>query len=87
MHEVQVKREHESRNPSIVRGVPTLPRLRGQRERQALTQLELAVKAGLTPTTISHLETGRTEARLPTVRKLAKALGLKPVDLMGPEDE
>jgi transcriptional regulator with XRE-family HTH domain len=64
-----------------------LSRLRLHRERQALTQLDLAQKAGITPTTISLLERGRTEARPPTVRKLAKALGVKPQDLMGPAEE
>lgn len=51
-----------------------------------MTQLELANEAGLTPTTISLLERGRTEARMPTIKKLARALKVKPAELMGPEE-
>jgi transcriptional regulator with XRE-family HTH domain len=58
--------------------------LRPLRERKALTQRELADQAGVTQSTIQRLETGLQEARPTTLRKLAKALGVKPSDLMDP---
>jgi transcriptional regulator with XRE-family HTH domain len=62
--------------------VIVISRLRPLRERQALTQRELATLAGVTQSTIQRLETGLQEARPSTIRKLARALGVKPVDLM-----
>ncbi len=61
-----------------------LPQLRILRERSALTQGELAVSAGVTRATVQRIEQGVT-ARMSTVRKLAQALGVKPVELMEPE--
>lgn len=63
--------------------MPSLPRLRDLRQREALTQEELPRKAGVTASTISLIESGFQEARASTVRKLADALGVKPVELMG----
>lgn len=62
--------------------VVKLPRLRQVRERQALNQRELAAKAGLTPASLSRIESGVQEPYMSTVRKLAAALGVKPADLM-----
>jgi transcriptional regulator with XRE-family HTH domain len=58
-----------------------LGRLRTVREEHALTQEELAEKAGVSRGTIINLEQGN-DARPPTVRKLAEALGVKPKELM-----
>ena len=52
------------------------------RERAALSQAELAAKAGVAKPTVIDLELGRSEARPSTVRKLADALGCQPVELM-----
>ena len=60
----------------------TVPGLYAQRRRQALTQQELADRAGVSLVTINRLERGYT-ARPQTVRKLATALGVEPSDLMG----
>ena len=47
------------------------------REAQQLTQEELAKKAGVTQGYIGHLERGlKKNPSLPTLRKLAKALGV-----------
>ncbi len=62
-----------------------LPRLRAVRERKALSQRELAALAGMTHTQISRIETGLSEPYPSTIRKLAKALGLEPSDLMTEE--
>jgi transcriptional regulator with XRE-family HTH domain len=64
--------------------VVRLTRLLAVRERQALTQDELAAKAGVSRQTVLKIE-GGLEPRPATVRKLAAALGVKPSDLMEPE--
>jgi transcriptional regulator with XRE-family HTH domain len=60
-----------------------LTQLRAIRERKALTQDELAEKAGVSRQTVLKIE-GGLEPRPKTVRKLAAALGVEPADLMEP---
>ena len=69
---------------SSLSAVVKLTRLRAARERRALTQGELAVKAGVSRQTVVKIERG-IEPRPPTIRKLARALGVEPADLMEPE--
>jgi transcriptional regulator with XRE-family HTH domain len=57
-----------------------VPRLQAQRHRRAFSQQELADRSGVSRTTIIKLEGGR-DAWPQTVRKLARALGVKPEDL------
>jgi transcriptional regulator with XRE-family HTH domain len=64
-----------------------LQRLRSLRQDRALSQRDLAALAGVTLSTINRLEVGHQSAYPVTVRKLAKALGVTPRDLYGPEDE
>jgi transcriptional regulator with XRE-family HTH domain len=59
-----------------------VPRLRAIRLRAALTQRELAERAQLTPSTVHRLENELQEVRPTTLRKLARALGCKPADLI-----
>jgi transcriptional regulator with XRE-family HTH domain len=56
--------------------------LRMQRDRAGMTQLELANLAGIGRAQIANLETGRGDPSLVTLRKLAKALGCSPKDLV-----
>jgi transcriptional regulator with XRE-family HTH domain len=65
--------------------VVTLRRLRRRRLEAALTQQELADRAGISRNALVRLETLRTEPRPPTLRRLAEALDTTPVDLIGPE--
>ena len=60
--------------------------LRKVRERALLTQEELAARADLGVPTISRIENGRVEPHFRTIRKLAKALGMEPRDLVGDAD-
>ena len=56
--------------------------LRGARGRLGLTQIEVAAKAGLSPTTLAALEGGLvTRARALTLASLAKVLGVSFEDL------
>jgi transcriptional regulator with XRE-family HTH domain len=61
--------------------MPKLPRLRWYRERQALSQEELAQAAGVSRVTITRLEGGE-DAFPQTARKIAAALGVSPAELM-----
>jgi transcriptional regulator with XRE-family HTH domain len=58
-----------------------VPTLRETRLKQALSQRDLARKAGVAPKTIVDLELGRQEPRLRTIRRLAEALGVNVVDV------
>lgn len=57
------------------------------RQKAQLSQLELAWRAGLTPSTISRLENGRQLPNLVTVERLAAALCVPPEKLLGPAIE
>lgn len=60
-----------------------VPNLRPIRERQLLSQVGLAAIAEIPPTSISHFEAGTRDPSLPTLRKLADALGCSADELMG----
>lgn len=62
---------------------PLSEKLKTERRRAALTQGELAAKAGVGITTIVRIESGEiTEPRVSTLRKLAGALDIEPRDLL-----
>lgn len=62
-----------------------LPKLKETRERRALSQMELALAAGVSRPTIARIETGAS-AYPSTARKLATTLRVRPDVLMGPID-
>jgi transcriptional regulator with XRE-family HTH domain len=57
-------------------------KVRRLRDERALTQEELAEKAGITVTALSRIERNSAEPRAKTRRKLADALDVKPRDLL-----
>jgi transcriptional regulator with XRE-family HTH domain len=59
-----------------------LTRLRELRQRAFLTQVELGERAGMSEATVNRLESGKHDARISTVRKLAAALGVEPSELV-----
>jgi DNA-binding XRE family transcriptional regulator len=71
---------------SNVGHMPRLTRLRALRLRAALTQADLAERAGVARTTIVRLEQGDPNVLPTTLRKLAKALRVKPTDLWEEEE-
>lgn len=76
---------HLCRTDAIFVRMVRLGRLKVTRLRKALTQAQLAEKAGVHRATISRLEgEGEDEAFPSTTQKLAKALGVDPEDLMEP---
>src|ERR687890_2281247 len=53
------------------------------RERRMWTQARLADEAGVSPTTVSGIESGRiSRPHFGTLRKLARALGVEPEDFL-----
>jgi predicted transcriptional regulator len=58
-----------------------MPKLKILRERNFLSQRELGKKAGIHYITIARLESGIVRPHFSTMRKLAKALGVRPQDL------
>ena len=46
------------------------------REERGLTQLTVAFRTGLTPSTISNIETGRNQPRVAVAIKIAEVLGV-----------
>jgi DNA-binding XRE family transcriptional regulator len=55
------------------------------RERALLTQEELAERAGIGTATLNRIERDRVEPHFRTIRKLAKALGVDPAELLPKE--
>ena len=55
--------------------------LRKLREERLMTQQDLAELAQLTITTVSRIENGKTQARPRTIRSLARALEMEPMEL------
>jgi transcriptional regulator with XRE-family HTH domain len=53
-------------------------RLKDLRTEQALTQRELADKAGIGANTLNRIELNETEPHMTTIRKLAQALAVEP---------
>jgi len=57
------------------------------RERRMWTQVRLAEEAGVSPTTVSGIESGRiSRPHFGTLRKLARALGVEPEELVSSSD-
>lgn len=57
-------------------------RVRKHRETKGYTQMYLAELSDVAPTSISHIERGATKASLPTVIRIANALGVSVDDLL-----
>jgi transcriptional regulator with XRE-family HTH domain len=53
------------------------------RQREALTQAELAEKAGIAEVTLSRIERNQADPHMSTIRKLAHVLSVHPRELVG----
>jgi transcriptional regulator with XRE-family HTH domain len=58
-----------------------------ERERALLTQQELAERAGVGLTTLNRIENDHAEPHFRTMRKIAKALGVDPRNLIPEGDD
>ena len=61
------------------------PRLRRLRRRQRTTLKEIATRAGITESFLSQLERGLAGVSLPTLQRIAEALGTTVGELFGPD--
>lgn len=57
-------------------------RIRAARSEMGIQQAELAFRAGLTTSHMSHIETGQTKLALPTIVKIANALSVSVDELL-----
>ena len=62
-------------------------RLKQEREKQKLSQLELAFKSNVSQNMIAYIETGKRTPTLSTLIKLCNALNINPSVLFAEEDE
>ncbi len=69
--------EHDSQEEKIDYG----DRIHDLRTQQGWSQMELARRSGVSNRVISKIESGRSEPRLTTLRRLARAFNI-PVDMM-----
>ena len=54
----------------------------GARERLGLTQEQVAERSGVHATEVSRIEAGKRDPQVSTVKRLAKAVDLKPGQLL-----
>ena len=57
-------------------------KLRRERERRLMTLQDVSEISGVAIATLSRIENGLQQPRIPTVRRLAKALGANPEDFI-----
>jgi transcriptional regulator with XRE-family HTH domain len=55
--------------------------VKAHRQRQGMTQADLATAAGMSDTMISRIELGASGARFPNIQHIANALGVDPAEL------
>ena len=83
-----LEHDYEVKGKNVCTILDVMPRISGDRLRKVrdmrlLSQRELAERAGLSPTTILKLESGRVDEPHPrTIRKLADALEVDPAELV-----
>lgn len=61
--------------------------IKQRREEQGLSQEELGLRAGIHPTWVSHIESGRNNPAWGSVRRIAAALDLKVSELAARAEE
>lgn len=64
-----------------------ISRLRKEREKSRLSQLDLALKAGVSQTMVNYIENGERTPTLGTLIKLCNALGINPAVLFKADDD
>jgi len=61
-------------------------RLREEREKLRISQMDLSFKAGLSQNQVNYIETGKRTPNLYTVLSICRALQISPAVLFEPED-
>ena len=62
-------------------------RLREEREKLRISQMDLSFKAGLSQNQVNYIETGKRAPNLYTILSICKALEISPAVLFEPEDK
>jgi transcriptional regulator with XRE-family HTH domain len=84
---LRTKREPPTTEGGWMARVELGERIASLREEQALTQVELANRARISPSTLSLIESGKVpRPHVGTVRKIARALGVEPQALRKEEE-
>ena len=63
-----------------------IQRLRKEREKQGISQMDLAFKAGLSQNQVNYIETGKRTPNLHTILSICKALEINPAVLFESQD-
>ena len=63
-----------------------IQRLKKEREKQKLSQLELSYRSGVSQNMIAYIEGGKRTPTLTTIIKLCNALGINPSELFIDDD-
>jgi len=61
-------------------------RLREEREKQRISQMDLSFKAGLSQNQVNYIETGKRTPNLNTILSLCKVLQINPAVLFEPDN-
>jgi len=61
-------------------------RLREEREKQRISQMDLSFKAGLSQNQVNYIETGKRTPNLNTILSICKVLQINPAVLFEPEN-
>lgn len=64
-----------------------IARLKAERERQKLSQLELSYRSGISQNMIAYIEGGKRIPSLSTILKICNALSINPAVLFSYEDD
>jgi len=63
-----------------------IQRLREEREKKGISQMELSFKAGLSQNQVNYIETGKRTPNLYTILSICKALEINPAILFESQD-
>ena len=73
---------HQQKGATLAQGADIGERIAELREAAALTQVELAERARISPSTLSLIESGKVDRpHVSTIRKISRALGVEPREL------
>jgi len=61
-------------------------RIREEREKQRISQMDLSFKAGLSQNQVNYIETGKRTPNLNTILRICKVLQINPAVLFEPGD-
>jgi len=75
--------EHEAEISAQIKLI--VRRLREEREKQRISQMDLSFKAGLSQNQVNYIETGKRTPNLNSILCICKALQINPAVLFEPE--